>query len=119
MIIKQRYFKLRDNVPGLEPQLFIGNLWQTDVISGESFYNVWLKMHRIYGDIYQYWIGFNHFYVFNKLDHAIHILYECDSKYERTETALLMFRSFQPNGLETIKGKDKIISLFDLCKISF
>ncbi|CAF2952829.1 unnamed protein product [Rotaria sp. Silwood2] len=104
MIIKQRYFKLRDSIPGLEPQLFIGNLWQTAVIAGESLYNVWLKMHRIYGDIYQYWIGFNHFYVFNKLEHAIHILYECGSKYERTETALLMFRSFQPNGLEAIKG---------------
>jgi hypothetical protein len=105
-IIKQRHFKLRGNVPGLEPHLFLGNLWQLGVLSGKSLSDVWSKLHEMYGDTFQYWAGWNHYYVFNKLEHVIHVLCsENIGKYERTYIDLHLFRRFQAQGLEALIGK--------------
>ncbi|CAF3345085.1 unnamed protein product [Rotaria socialis] len=104
-IRKQRDSKFRSDVPGLKPQLLIGNLWQLGILKGESLTNVCIKLREKYGDIFQYWNGPNCFFVFNKLEHAMHVLRSKNmTKYERTEGEMSAFRPFQPHGLEALRG---------------
>ncbi|CAF1231653.1 unnamed protein product [Adineta steineri] len=106
-VMKQRYFKRQKDVPGLEPQFLFGNLLQLNVLfSNRSLTDVFKQLHKTYGDIYQYWNGLRSYYVFNKFEHVMHILNSKHmNKYERTDTEMHVFRPFQPNGLEALRGR--------------
>ena len=73
--IKWKYYSLRGSVPGIEPELFYGNLRQLGVITSnkellDSYTNGCAKLQKLYGDIFQFWLGSHHFYVFCRSDHA-------------------------------------------------
>jgi cytochrome P450 len=73
--IKWKYFTLRGSVPGLEPEFPYGNLRQLGIITSKKiladpFIHGFANMQKQYGDIFQFWMGANHFYVFCRPEHA-------------------------------------------------
>ncbi|CAF1598274.1 unnamed protein product, partial [Didymodactylos carnosus] len=73
--IKWKYYTVHGTVPGLEPEFLSGNLRQLGVVSSnreliDSYGYACEKMQKVYGDIFQLWIGINHYYVFCRPDHA-------------------------------------------------
>ncbi|CAF1161564.1 unnamed protein product [Adineta steineri] len=78
LYLKWKYFSLRGTVPGLKPEFRFGNLRQLGVVSSnnefiDSLMHGAEKMQRRYGDIFQFWMGLNHVYVFCRPEYAAHI----------------------------------------------
>ncbi|CAF1474940.1 unnamed protein product [Adineta steineri] len=69
-----KYYTLRGRVPGLQPELKYGNLRQLGMITNrrptDSYVRGFEKMQKQFGDIFQIWVGSNHYYVFCRPEHA-------------------------------------------------
>ena len=99
---RKTYFTLRQSLPGMSPHFLLGNVLQTRCLNGESYINVQAKLKAMYGDIYQYWLGPYHYYVFNKAEHAEHVF---THKVIYDLPALTFGQQF-PLGLVSIRGVD-------------
>lgn len=102
LFVKRRYFSLRQSLPGIDPHLFFGNILQTRCLHDESYINIQSKLKQSFGDVYQYWLGPYHYYVFNKVEHAEHI-FKNRTIYDLPS---LTFGLQFPSGLVSIKGSD-------------
>ncbi|CAF2841279.1 unnamed protein product [Rotaria sp. Silwood2] len=54
---KRTYFTSDNSVPGLSPQILVGNLAQSGITRGKSLAAVFLEWQKIYGDVFQFWFG--------------------------------------------------------------
>jgi hypothetical protein len=69
--LKWKYYTLRGRIPGLQPEFRYGNVRQLDINKRMigSYVHGFEKMQNQYGDIFQVWIGSNHYYVFSRPEH--------------------------------------------------
>ncbi|CAF1190096.1 unnamed protein product [Rotaria sordida] len=73
--LKWKYYTLRGGIPGLQPEFKYGNLRQLGIMTLNrqainSYVHGFKKKQKQYGDIFQIWIGSNHYYVFCRPEHA-------------------------------------------------
>ncbi|CAF3462225.1 unnamed protein product [Rotaria sp. Silwood1] len=54
---KRAYFTSHDSLPGLSPQLLVGNLAQTGITRGKPPAVVFLEWQDKYGDVFKFWFG--------------------------------------------------------------
>ena len=106
--IKWKYYNLHGTVPGIEPELFYGNLRQLGVITSnkeiiDSYLHSIAKLQKLYGDIFQFWLGSNHFYVFCRPDHAEQI-YHHRNAFDRAEMHKNTFGLISEGALITLIG---------------
>ena len=106
--IKWKYYSLHGSIPGIEPELFYGNLRQLDIITSnkeliDSYIHGCAKLQKLYGDIFQYWLGSNHFYVFCRPDHAEQI-YHHRNAIDRAEMHKNTFGLIAEGALITLIG---------------
>ncbi|CAF1340843.1 unnamed protein product [Rotaria sp. Silwood1] len=78
LYIKWKYYTLRGPVPGLKPEFLFGNLRQLGIIGPnrqliDTYDRAAEKLQRKFGDIFQFWIGAFHSYVFCRPEHATQI----------------------------------------------
>ncbi|CAF1263043.1 unnamed protein product [Adineta steineri] len=110
--IKWKYYTLRGSVPGLEPEFLFGNLRQLGIITSnkeliDSYIHGCEKMQKLYGDIFQFWLGANHFYVFCRPEHAEEI-YTHRHIFDRADMRIKTFGLVAENTLiATIGSKYK------------
>ncbi|CAF3910906.1 unnamed protein product [Rotaria sordida] len=106
--IKWKYYTLRGSIPGLKPEFLFGNLRQLGVIGPnreliDTYTHGGEKMQQKFGDIFQYWIGENHFYVFCRVEHAEQI-YVDRSRFDRAEMRLRTFGLIAENFIISLIG---------------
>ncbi|CAF4282321.1 unnamed protein product [Rotaria sp. Silwood2] len=100
--IKWKYFTLRGSAPGLGPEFLFGNLRQLGVIGPnkeliDTYVHACDKLQKKFGDLFQLWMGSNHFYVFCRPEHAAQIYgdrYRFDLAVMRTKTFGLISENF-------------------------
>ncbi|CAF3348529.1 unnamed protein product [Rotaria sp. Silwood2] len=100
--IKWKYFTLRGSAPGLGPEFLFGNLRQLSVIGPnkeliDTYVHACDKLQKKFGDLFQLWMGSNHFYVFCRPEHAAQIYgdrYRFDLAVMRTKTFGLISENF-------------------------
>jgi cytochrome P450 len=101
----RRHFSSSQDIPGLRPQLFFGNLLQTNILGGEAFVSVWSRFQLLYGDIFAfYWFLNERSVVFNKIEH-VEIIYKNRHIFDMSEFVGGIFRFFTKSGLICIKGE--------------
>ncbi len=49
MLLRRKYFSLRDGIPGLSPQLVVGNLKQSGLVDGKTLHEVFVEWHAKFG----------------------------------------------------------------------
>ncbi|CAF3322819.1 unnamed protein product [Rotaria sp. Silwood2] len=106
--MKWKYYTLRSPIPGLKPEFLFGNLRQLDILgSNRELIDIYNhggeKMQQKFGDIFQYWIGANHFYVFCRVEHVEQI-YANRSRFDRADMRLKTFGLIAENFLIALIG---------------
>ena len=92
------------DIPGLRPQFFFGNLLQTNVLRGEAFVNVWSRFQLLYGDIFTFdWLLNERSVVFNKIEH-VETIYKNRYIFDMSEFVGSIFLFFTKSGLICIKS---------------
>ena len=72
--IKWSRFTLRPDIPGLSPNILVGNLLQTGILTrGKALTDALASLKKSYGDIFQFWMGPVRFIVVNDADDVQHI----------------------------------------------
>ena len=101
---KRTYFTLRPGIPGLAPQFFLGNLWQTDLLTNrKSLVEVFVDLKAKFGDIYQLWLGPAHYIVVNDINDVQHIFNDRNI-YDQGDIFIEQVRVLFPDGLICLKG---------------
>ncbi|CAF1417438.1 unnamed protein product [Rotaria sp. Silwood1] len=93
--IKWKYYTLRGSVPGLKPEFLFGNLRQLDIIASngeqiDTYTHGCDKMQRKFGDIFQFWMGATHLYIFCRPEHAEQI-YTDHCRFDRADMRVNTF----------------------------
>jgi len=106
--LKWKYYTLRGGIPGLQPEFKYGNLRQLGIITSkkhgiDSYVQGFEKMQKQYGDIFQIWIGSNHYYVFCRPEHAERI-YSDRHIFDRADVRTKTFGLIAEDFLITLIG---------------
>jgi hypothetical protein len=104
--IKLKYFTLYGPLPGLAPEFFYGNMRQTGISTGNvPKEKVHLDMKRRFGDIYQFWMGFDRFIIVSNADDIQHI-FNHRHIYEQGDGHIEKFNLLFQDSLICIIGAD-------------
>jgi cytochrome P450 len=96
---KWRYFTTPNGIPGPSPEFLIGNMRNTGLLSRrKTFHEVFSDLKRIYGDIFTFWFGPYRCLVFNRVEHAQHILTSRHT-YEISDIITANFSLLIPNSM--------------------
>ena len=106
--LKWKYYTLRGKIPGLQPEFKHGNLRQLQIITSseqgiDSYVHGFEKMQRQYGDVFQIWIGSNHYYVFCRPEHAERI-YSDRHVFDRADVRTKTFGLIAEDFMITLMG---------------
>jgi cytochrome P450 len=106
--LKWKYYTLRSDIPGLQPEFKYGNLRQLGIITSkkqvtDSYVHAFGKMQKQYGDVFQIWIGSNHYYVFCRPEHAERI-YSDRHIFDRADVRTKTFGLIAEDFLITLVG---------------
>ena len=109
--IKRRYFTLRPGIPGLSPQIFLGNLFQSGVLyGGKPLTEVLSTFKKRYGDIFQFWLGPGHFIMVNEATDVQHI-FTNRHIYDQGDIFIQQCSVLFPDSLICTKGKVVFLSV--------
>ncbi|CAF2806300.1 unnamed protein product [Rotaria sp. Silwood2] len=105
---KWKCYALRGSIPGLKPEFLFGNLRQLGIIGPnkeliDTYVHGCNKLQRKFGDIFQFWMGSNHLYVFCRPEHAEQI-YGDRYRFDRAEIRLRTFRLISENFIISLIG---------------
>ncbi|CAF3422933.1 unnamed protein product [Rotaria socialis] len=102
--LKQTYFTLRPELPGLSPHFLFGNLIQTGILSGRvSLPEALAAFKKRYGDIYQFWLGPSYNIIVNDITDVQHIF--CHRNiYDQGDFFIEKASVLFPDGLICTKG---------------
>jgi hypothetical protein len=101
--VKLKYFTLRGPIPGLSPQLFVGNLVQTGFTRGASFYSIFSSLKKRFGDIYQIWLGLIRCIVVSNVK-DIQYIFANRNIYDQGAIFVEKVNLLVPNGIIALKG---------------
>ncbi|CAF0792014.1 unnamed protein product [Adineta ricciae] len=97
--IKIKYFTLRNDLPGLSPHLFFGNLIQVGLLFGtKAASEVYISLKEKFGDIYQYWIGFVRLIVVHDID-DVQYIFTHRSIYDQGQVFIEKFSVLIPESI--------------------
>ena len=103
--VKFNYFTLRDNLPGLSPHFFFGNLIQSGILlHGKTSSEAFAEFKQRFGNIYQFWLGPSRLIVVSGASDVQHIfthrhIYDIGNSFVKTFNVLI------PNAMIAIKGQ--------------
>ncbi|CAF3629964.1 unnamed protein product [Rotaria socialis] len=102
--LKQCYAPRRDDLPGVQPHIFFGNLLNSGILKQESTFNqVLIDYQRRFGDKFQYWFGSHRCLVFCRVEHA-QAIFSDRHTFEQSPLFLPNFDLFCPNGIAMLTG---------------
>ncbi|CAF0776308.1 unnamed protein product [Rotaria sordida] len=106
--LKWKYYTLRPGIPGLQPEFIYGNLRPLGIMTSnkeviDSYVHSFEKLQKQYGDIFQIWIGSNHYFVFCRPEHA-EIIYSERHIFDRADMRPKTFGLIAENFLITLIG---------------
>ncbi|CAF4423388.1 unnamed protein product, partial [Rotaria sp. Silwood2] len=102
--LKRSYSPSPDDLPGVKPHIFFGNLINSGILTAEStFHEMMLDYQRRFGDKFQFWFGSHRCFIFCRIDHAQTIFANRHS-FEQSPFILPNFDLFCPNGITILTG---------------
>ncbi|CAF2962272.1 unnamed protein product [Rotaria sp. Silwood2] len=102
--LKRGYSPLPDDLPGVKPQIFFGNLINSGILTGKTtFTQVILDYQRRFGDKFQFWFGSYRCLVFCQMEHAQTIFADRHT-FEQSPLFLPNFDLLCPNGIAMLTG---------------
>ncbi|CAF4491952.1 unnamed protein product [Rotaria sp. Silwood2] len=102
--LKRSYSPSPDDLPGVKPHIFFGNLINSGILTGESvFHEVMLDYQRRFGDKFQFWFGSHRCLFFCRIDHA-QTIFANRHTFEQSPLFLPNFDLFCPNGITMLTG---------------
>ena len=103
--LKRRFITLRNVVPGMEPQILVGNLFNSGLLSGKiSFHEILHDWQRQYGDKFLFWFGSRPTFVFCLPEHAKAILFD-RQRFEQSPLFLPNFDLICPANITILTGE--------------
>ncbi|CAF3669995.1 unnamed protein product [Rotaria sordida] len=102
--LKRVYSPSPDDLPGVKPHIFFGNLLNSGILTGElSFHQVFLDYQRRFGDKFQFWFGSHRCFVFCGVEHA-QIIFAGRHTFEQSPLFFPNFDLFCPNAIVMLTG---------------
>ncbi|CAF2583864.1 unnamed protein product [Rotaria sp. Silwood2] len=102
--LKRSYSTSSDDLPGVKPHIFFGNLINSGILTGESaFHEVMLDYQRRFGDKFQYWFGSHRCLVFCRMEHA-QMIFDDRHTFEQSPLFLPNFDLLCPNAITMLTG---------------
>jgi hypothetical protein len=109
--VKQSYFTVRSNLPGLSPHVLFGNLIESGVLwGGVSVPNALFAFKARFGDIFQFWLGSSRIIVVSGVDDVKHI-FTHRHIYDKGDLSLKTFGLFFSNALICNRGLLILLSI--------
>ncbi|CAF4572301.1 unnamed protein product [Rotaria sp. Silwood2] len=102
--LKRSYSSSPDDLPGVKPHIFFGNLINSGILTGKStFAQVMFDYQRRFGDKFQFWLGSHRCLVFCRMEHA-QTIFADHHTFEQSPLFLPNFDLFCPNGITMLTG---------------
>ncbi|CAF2415965.1 unnamed protein product [Rotaria sp. Silwood2] len=102
--LKRSYSPSPDDLPGVKPHIFFGNLINSGIMTGQSsFAQVTLDYQRRFGDKFQYWFGSLRCLVFCRMEHA-QTIFDDRHIFEQSPLVLPNFDVFCPGSVSMLTG---------------
>lgn len=102
--LKRCYAPSLDDLPGVKPHIFFGNLLNSGILKKESTFNqVMIDYQHRFGDKFQYWFGSHRCLAFCRLEHAQAIFADRHT-FEQSPLFLPNFDLLCPNGIVMLAG---------------
>ena len=102
--IKIKYFTVRNNFPGVSPNLIFGNLLQSGMLlNGTSTAEIFLSYKHRFGNIFQFWLGFTRVIIASDIN-DVQYIFNNRHIYDLGDLFVDKLGSLFPDSLMGIKG---------------
>lgn len=106
--VRWTYYTLHGPVRGLPPEFLFGNLRQLGIVNSQrqlldSYIHGCEKLRDRFGDVFQFWMGANHCYVFCRPEHLEEI-YNDRHRFERADIRTKTFGLIAENMIINLTG---------------
>lgn len=102
--LKRRFVIVGRGVPGTEPQVLVGNLFNSGLLSGKvSFHEIMDDYQRRYGDKFVFWFGSSPNFVFCLPEHA-RAIFSDRQRFEQSPLFLPNFDLICPANITILTG---------------
>lgn len=103
--LKRRFILLGNGVPGMEPQIIVGNFLNSGLLSGKiTFHEILYGHQRQYGDKFIFWFGSTPNFVFCLPQHAKEVFSD-RQRFEQSPLFLPNFDLMCPANLTILTGE--------------
>ena len=102
--LKRRFVLLGNGLPGTEPQILVGNLLNSGLLSGKtSFHEIMHDYQRRYGDKFVFWLGSTPNFVFCLPEHA-KTIFSDRQRFEQSPLFIPYFDLLCPANITILTG---------------
>ncbi|CAF1445641.1 unnamed protein product [Rotaria sp. Silwood1] len=102
--LKRDYSPSLDDLPGVKPHLFFGNLVNSGIMTGKStLTQTMLDYQRCFGDKFQFWFGSHRCPTFCQMEHA-QTIFSDRYTFEQSPLFVPNFDLLCPNGIGMLNG---------------
>ena len=103
--LKRRFISLSNGVPGMEPQILMGNLINSGLLFGKiAFHEIMQNHRRRYGDKSVFWFGSRPTFIFCLPEHA-KAIFSDRQRFERSPLFLVNFDIICPANITVLTGE--------------
>ncbi|CAF3143200.1 unnamed protein product, partial [Rotaria sp. Silwood2] len=101
---KRSYSPSSDDLPGVKPQLFFGNILNSGMLTGKSTVTqIMLEYQLRFGDKFQFWFGSHRCLTFCRMEH-VQAIFSDRHTFEQSPLFLPNFDLLCPNGIFVLSG---------------